>query len=138
MQFRRAAGALVVSLAAFAQPLPALADPPAPPAASAPSPPPAAPAAPPAAAPRGAIVVAVGDDAAAAARSLAFDAYRDADLRPPIDDATARVLAGGAPADDASPRLKEIAELRGSIARAGSDLVARRLLASLGAELSAP
>src|SRR6185369_15043944 len=40
--------------------------------------------------------------------------------------------------DDAPARLKEIAELRASIGRAGSDLVARRLLASLGAELGAP
>jgi hypothetical protein len=87
--------------------------------------------------PRGAVVVATSDGAGSAARALAFDVYRDAALRPSIDDATARVLAGDAPAEGALARLKEIAELRASIAHAGSELVGRRLLASLGTELSA-
>src|SRR5262245_4738244 len=66
------------------------------------TPQPSAPAARPAAAPRptpretarGAVIVALGDDAAAAARPLAVAVYRDRGLRPDIDDATARVLAG--------------------------------------------
>jgi hypothetical protein len=91
----------------------------------------------PAAQPQGAIVVAAAEGAGPAARALALETYRDAALRPPIDEATARVLAGDPPAEGAPPRLKEIAELRASIARAGSDVVTRRLLASLGAELGA-
>jgi hypothetical protein len=102
----------------------------------------------------GAIVVAVAEGAAPAARALAFDVYRDPELRPAIDDATARVLAGEALPEGAPARLKEIAELRASIAHASSsvppaspappttpaptsDLVTRRLVASLGTELGA-
>jgi hypothetical protein len=83
------------------------------------------------------VVVAVSEGAGPAARALAFDVYRDTDLRPSIDDATARALAGEAPADDAPTRLKELSELRTSIVHAESPLVARRLLASLGTELGA-
>ncbi|MFT3774778.1 MAG: hypothetical protein QM820_56235 [Minicystis sp.] len=83
-------------------------------------------------------MVAVGDAAGPAARALAMEVYRDGQLRPPIDEATARVLAGDAPAADAQPRLKELAELRVTIAKAESELVARRLLASLGSEVGAP
>ena len=79
---------------------------------------PAPPASAPQAQPHGAVVVATADGTGSAARALAFDVYRDADLRPSIDDATARVLAGDAPAEGAPARLKEIAELRGSIAHA--------------------
>jgi hypothetical protein len=98
---------------------------------------------------RGAIVVAVGDDASPAARALALEVYRDAGLRPAIDEATARVLAGGAPAAGAPAKLQEIADLRGSIARArdgvasdpkplaGSEVISRRLLDSLATELGA-
>jgi hypothetical protein len=82
--------------------------------------------------------VAVGDPAGPAARALAMDIYRDALLRPPIDEPTARVLAGAAPAAGAPARLKELAELRLTIARADSELVSRRLLASLGTEVGAP
>jgi len=87
--------------------------------------------------PTGALVIATAENAGPAARALAFAVYRDAELRPSVDDATARVLAGDAPAEGASARLKEIAELRVSIAHAGSEVVARRLLASLGTELGA-
>ncbi len=138
-------------------------DPPKTPAASQvpPAAPPAVSAAPPATAPtpqaslHGAVVVAISDGAGPAARALAYDVYRDPDLRPnAVDDPTARVLAGDAPGESAAARVKEIAELRGSIVHAfrpeavvdkpngapppaPSDLVARRLLASLGAELGA-
>lgn len=84
------------------------------------------------------MVVAVGESAGPAARALATEVYRDPALRPSIDEATAQVLAGGAPAEGAPPRLKELSELRATVARAESDLVARRLLVSLGAELGAP
>jgi hypothetical protein len=109
-------------------------------AASAQAPPPGATAAPasapaPPAAARGAIVVAVGDDASAAARPLAQEVYRDDALRPSIDEATARVLTGSPPPEGASAKLKDLAELRASIPRAGSDTASRRLLASLGTEL---
>jgi hypothetical protein len=120
-----------------------------------PAPPAAAPAPLPQAQRGGAVVVAIAEGAGPAARALAFDVYRDPELRPAIDDATARVLVGDAPAEGASLRLKEIAELRASIARTfgtgapappappasppapASDLVARRLAASLGTELGA-
>jgi hypothetical protein len=103
------------------------------------------------------VVVAAADGVGPAAKALALDLYADPDLRPSVDDATARVLAGEAPPEGAPPKLKEIAELRASIVRAltapspppaapgapgtpaspPSDLVARRLLASLGTELGA-
>jgi hypothetical protein len=89
-------------------------------------------AAPAAAAARGAIVVAVGEGATEAARPLAHDVYREEALRPAVDDATARALIGEPLAKDAPPKLIELAEIRASIARSGSDAAARRLLASLG------
>jgi hypothetical protein len=130
----RLVGGVVVACALALAPLEgsALADEPpkaAPPAAPAPSPPQAQ--------PRGAVVVAVSEGAGPAARALAFDVYRDADLRPSVDDATARALAGEAPAEGAPAGLKELSDLRASIVRAESPLVARRLLASLGTEVGA-
>ena len=86
---------------------------------------------------RGAVVVALGDDATAAAQSLARLVYREAALRPSIDDATARVLAGEPLAGNPSPALRELAELRGGIPRSASDIGGRRLLASIGADLRA-
>jgi hypothetical protein len=106
---------------------------PAPPAA-----PSATPAAPPAAQPHGVIVIAIGDAASPAARALAMEVYRDEALRPPIDEGTAQVLAGAPPPANASAKLKEIAELRATVARAESELVMRRLLASIGSDLGAP
>jgi hypothetical protein len=86
----------------------------------------------------GVIVVATGEGVGPAARALATETYRDPVLRPAIDEATARVLAGDPPGEGATPRIKEIAELRAAIAHAGSELIARRLLASLGSELGSP
>jgi len=143
MSPRAAAGALLTVILATAG-SPARADepkPPAPPAAGTPAaaPPPATPVtSAPQVQPHGAVVVAVGDAASPAARALAMDVYRDALLRPPMDEATARVLAGEANTATAPPRLKELADLRGTIGRAESDLVARRLLSSLGVELGVP
>jgi hypothetical protein len=139
MSQKAVAGALIVAFLA-AGPGAAWADPP-PPASAAPAAPsspspPAAPA-PPAAQPYGALVVAVGEGAAPAAKALAYDVYRDPALRPPIDEATAQVLAGAPPAAGAAPRLVEIAALRDAVAKAEPGLVQRRLLASLGGELSA-
>ncbi|HZF47642.1 MAG TPA: hypothetical protein VE093_03270 [Polyangiaceae bacterium] len=85
-----------------------------------------------AAAAKGAVVVAVGEGATEAARPLAHDVYRDEALRPAIDDATARVLIGEPLPNEAPPKLAELAEIRASIARSGSDAAARRLLASIG------
>ncbi|WP_437568734.1 hypothetical protein [Sorangium sp. So ce542] len=94
-------------------------------------------AAPSAAAPRsalrGAVVVAVDDASAEAARALARALYRDPALRPPIDEAAAQVLTGDAPRPDAPAAVKELAEVRRSAGRAESEPVARSLLASLGA-----
>jgi hypothetical protein len=89
------------------------------------------------AAAQGAIVVAIGDDAGPAARALARDAYADETLRPRIDDATARVLAGAAPPSDGPTKLNEIAEIRKAAEGAGGEVVTRRLLASLGVDLGA-
>jgi hypothetical protein len=110
----------------------------APPAAAAAAAPPAAVAPVPAPQAHGVIVVATGEGSGPAARALALETYRDPVLRPAIDEATARVLAGDPVGEGAPPRLKEIAELRGAIAHADSELVARRLLASLGSELGSP
>ena len=109
------------------------------PAAPAPSPAASDPAAPkPAAtAAQGAIVIALGDDAGPAARALAREAYADEALRPRIDDGTARVLAGEAPPASGPAKLAEIADVRKAAQAAGNDAVARRLLASLGADLGA-
>ncbi|WP_441291192.1 hypothetical protein ACSRUE_12610 [Sorangium sp. KYC3313] len=82
---------------------------------------------------RGAVVVAVDDASAEAARSLARAIYGDPALRPPIDEATAQVLAGDPPHPDAPAAVKELAEVRRSAGRAESEPVARGLLASLGA-----
>lgn len=84
----------------------------------------------------GAVVVAIGDSAAAA-HALARDVYKDEALRPAIDETTADVLAGDEPKADAPAKLKELAELRASVAKADSEIVARRLLASMGAEAHA-
>ncbi len=106
----------------------------------------AAPVAPmPATAARGAIVVALSDDAGPAARALAHEVYRDPALRPRIDEATARVLTGDvatAPAIPTPPagttdKIAEIAALRSSIAASTMDITTRHLLASLGASLRA-
>ncbi|WP_437732213.1 hypothetical protein [Sorangium sp. So ce1335] len=82
---------------------------------------------------RGAVVVAVDDASAEAARSLARAIYRDPALRPPIDEAAAQALAGDPPRPDAPAAVKELAEVRRSAGRAESEPVARGLLASLGA-----
>ncbi|MDC0684765.1 hypothetical protein [Sorangium atrum] len=82
---------------------------------------------------RGAVVVAVDDASAEAARSLARAIYGDPALRPPIDEATAQVLTGDPPRPDAPAAVKELAEVRRSAGRAESEPVARGLLASLGA-----
>ena len=62
---------------------------------------------------------------------------RDEVLRPSIDEATARVLCGDAPATDAPQALRDLGELRRSIAPGGSDAASRRLLGSLGADVRA-
>lgn len=87
--------------------------------------------------PHGALVVAAEEHAGNAAWALATDIYRDADLRPDIDDATARVLAGDGTGDGEHARIKDLAVRRLSIARAGSKPAALRLLASLGTDLGA-
>jgi hypothetical protein len=89
----------------------------------------------------GAIVVAVSDGAGPPSRALAREVYRDASLRPAIDDATARVLVSDTPPAEregtAKARLTELAEIRASIPRTGAEVASRRLLASLGEEASA-
>lgn len=82
-------------------------------------------------------MIAIGDDAAAAARALAREAYADETLSPRIDDATARALAGEAVAATAPAKLVEIADVRKAATAAGNDAVTRRLFASLGADLGA-
>lgn len=140
-------GALAMGLAA-ARPLTASAEDGTPaPSASAPAVPAAtvaqagaAPAKPAVVVAQGAIVIALGDDAGPAARALAREAYADEALRPRIDDATARVLAGEAPPASGPAKLTEIAEVRKAAHAAqvaGTEAVARRLLASLGSDLGA-
>ncbi|MBK8253248.1 MAG: hypothetical protein IPK82_11355 [Polyangiaceae bacterium] len=81
--------------------------------------------------------MATSPDSAAAARALAREVYTDEAHRPRIDDATARVLAGDAPAPNAPPKLTEIADLRAAIAASANETASRRLLQSLGADLGA-
>jgi hypothetical protein len=91
-----------------------------------------------AAAGHGAIVVAISDEAGPPARSLGREVYRDAALRPAIDEATARVLAGEGPSGEpAKAKLTEMAEIRAAIAGASAEAASRRLIASLGAETGA-
>lgn len=98
---------------------------------------PAAAPAPVGAAPHGVVVLAMSDEAIPAARALAREAYGDEALRPRIDDATARVLAGEAVPAGGSAKLVEIADVRKAAQGAGNDAVTRRLFASLGADLGA-
>lgn len=87
---------------------------------------------------KGAIVVALGDDAGPAARALAHDVYRDPGLRPTLDEFTAKLLTGDAPTEArATGKLKELVEIRTAASKAGSESASRHLLASLGAELGA-
>ena len=79
----------------------------------------------------------MSDEAIPAARALAREAYGDDVLRPRIDDATARVLAGEAVPAGGSAKLVEIADVRKAALGAGNDAVTRRLFASLGADLGA-
>ncbi len=83
----------------------------------------------------GAIVVAVSSNATAPTRALAHEVYRHPDLRPAIDEPTARVLTGAPPDED--EKRKELSSIVGSIATSEQEPVARRLLASLGNELHA-
>jgi hypothetical protein len=83
------------------------------------------------------IVLAMNDDAIPAARALAREVYGDEALRPRIDDATARVLAGEAAPAGGSAKLVEIADVRKAAQGAGNDAGTRRLFASLGADLGA-
>lgn len=89
------------------------------------------------ASPQGAIVVAISEDATAAARALARETYGDAGLRPRIDDATARVLAGEAAPAAAATKLVELADVRAAVRGSTNDTVTRRLLGSLGSDLGA-
>jgi hypothetical protein len=85
----------------------------------------------------GAVVVALGDDAAAAAAPLARTIYKEAALQPSIDDATARVLIGEPLPESPPAKLRDLAELRAGIPRSADDVASRRLLASIGADLGA-
>lgn len=91
----------------------------------------------PAAAPHGVVVLAMSDEAIPAARALAREVYGDEALRPRIDDATARVLAGEAAPAGSSAKLVEIADVRRAAQGAATDALTRRLFASLGADLGA-
>jgi hypothetical protein len=109
---------------------------------AAPAPVAAPPSATPRAAPHGAVVVALSDDAGPAARALAHEVYRNPALRPGIDEATARVLTGGAATTSPttpppSDKIAEVTALRGSIVASTMDITTRHLLASLGSSLGA-
>src|SRR5690606_36644836 len=91
----------------------------------------------PRAAGRGVAVIALGAGAEDAARALARGVYADDGLRPPIDEATAQVLVGGAPAADAPSIARERAALRVALAPDPADPATRRALESLASELGA-
>lgn len=76
------------------------------------------------------LVVLATQGASDAAWPLARRVYAHADLRPrALDEAQARVLAGEAAPDGASPDLRDLAETRGAIR--GDDAPSRQLLASI-------
>lgn len=78
---------------------------------------------------RGLAVVSVPGVARDAAFPLARAVYASR-LRPPgVDEESAHVLVGDAPAENAAPRSRELAELRGGLAR--DDAASRRLLAAV-------
>lgn len=72
-------------------------------------------------------------DATDAAWPLAQALYADPLLRPALDEATARVLAGERPSPGAAPRLVDLAATREAVR--GDDAPSRRLLASLARDL---
>lgn len=114
---------LALLLIAALFPLPSAAQPPAP------APPSSAPARAEAGAWGGVVVVSLAG-ATDASWALAQRVYADTRLRPPrLDDASARVLAGEAPAAGATAKLRELAELRAALR--GDDAPSRALLASL-------
>jgi hypothetical protein len=88
----------------------------------------------PAATSSSAAVVAMRPEARAAARALARLVYRDAQLRPRFDEASARALMGEPPAETAAREVVELSEVVASLA-ASDDAVRRRLLAATGKEL---
>lgn len=95
--------------------------------------PPAAPHGPLHGPPRGLAVLAL-EGAKDAAWPLARAIYARPDLRPPLDDAHARVLAGEAPAAGAPAELGELAELRGAVK--GDDAPSRQLLSGIADRLA--
>jgi hypothetical protein len=68
-----------------------------------------------------------------AAWPLARAVYASPSLRPPIDEAHARVLAGEAPPEGSAQELKDLADTRAAVH--GDDAPSRQLLASLGRSL---
>jgi hypothetical protein len=87
---------------------------------------------------RGVLVVSTADGVSPMAQALALEVYRDVYLRPPaVDDATARVLAGGFPHYDAPASVTEMAQRRLLITAADSGLASRTQLTSLAARLGA-
>jgi hypothetical protein len=96
---------------------------------------------PPAPARRGAVVMAKNADVLPAAKALARAAYRDATLRPQLDEKTARIAAGEAPAAVYGEALvpdkqAELARVRQAALEAADPAIAARLLASLGRDLA--
>ncbi|MDB4941412.1 MAG: hypothetical protein JWP97_946, partial [Labilithrix sp.] len=84
---------------------------------------------------RGVAVVALGEGASDEAFALARAVYGSR-LRPPaLDEVRARVLAGAPPPANASRELRDLAEIRASIA--GDDAPGRRLLAGLAQQVGA-
>jgi hypothetical protein len=110
-------------------------DPPTPVAPVAPAPVlPNTPAAVPMGPPRGAVVVALGEEAEPHARDLARLVYRKKKLRPRIDDATAQVLSGGdVPAD--RPELATQRSVIDALSGGSDDDIQRRLAGSLARDL---
>ncbi len=74
-----------------------------------------------------------GPSSGSAAWRLAQAVYADDTLRPDVDEAHARVLAGEAPAAAGSPDLRELAELRAGVN--GDDAASRQLLHAISASL---
>ncbi len=86
---------------------------------------------------RGAVVVAATTSAVVDAKVLARAIYREPQLRPALDEATARAVLGDEPASVGSAKNLELARVARAAVEGRDPAVSVRLLRSLGDELGA-
>jgi hypothetical protein len=84
---------------------------------------------------QGAVILARNAEALPAAKALARTAYRDRQVRPAIDESTARILIGEPQGEGASAKAVELAEVARTALAQSDGTIATRLLSSLGRDL---